>query len=328
MANIQVTHDSNPNNARSESSIAINPNNPLQIVSASKKFVDIETYNFTLATEYSTDGGQTWHDSGPLAMPGFTVMTDPTLAWDDIGNVYLVGLGGTLGTTPPVFHTTGIVMYKSADGGKTWGAPYPIPGTTGADKQWAAGDSNPASPYHGNVYAVWDKLDAPGAMAFARTLDHGASWTGAGGAAAGHWDYDHPGRAAAHGLGLSGVSGRHLPRAHGSNRLFVRTDGLRGVGRLSRGRLAHLLRTFERRRGDLDHGRVRTAAAYPADPVQCSALPSANRDRSERCRRVHVLRVRSEAVEIHDRCDHVPVVRSRQFVQLPRRDRPAVGSVC
>jgi hypothetical protein len=185
VANIQVTHDSSPDNARSESNIAINPNNPQQIVSSSKKFANIETYNFTLATEYSADGGHTWHDSAPLAMPGFTVMTDPTLAWDDSGNVFLVGLGGTLGPTPPVFHTTGIVMYKSSDGGAHWSAPYPIAGTAGADKQWAAGDSNPTSPYHGNVYAVWDNVNAPTGMAFARTQDHGATWVGAGGAPAG-----------------------------------------------------------------------------------------------------------------------------------------------
>jgi hypothetical protein len=185
VANIQVTHDSSLNNARSESNIAINPNNPLQIVASSKKFANIETYNFTLATEYSTDGGQTWHDSAPLATPGFTVMTDPTLAWDDSGNVFIVGLGGTLGTAPPVFQTTGIVMYKSTDGAATWSAPYPISGTSGADKQWAAGDSNPSSPFHGNVYAVWDKLDSPAGMAFAKTEDHGASWVGASGSPAG-----------------------------------------------------------------------------------------------------------------------------------------------
>jgi hypothetical protein len=134
MANLQVTHDSNPNNARSESNIAINPNNPLQIVSSSKKFANIETYNFTLATEYSVDGGQSWHDSTPLALPGgSTIMTDPTLAWDDSANVFLVGLGGTIRTTPPVvILTTGIIaIYKSPDGGKTWSAPYLIPGTGG-----------------------------------------------------------------------------------------------------------------------------------------------------------------------------------------------------
>ena len=48
MQNVQVGYDTSTNNARSESSVAINPNNPGQIVAASKKFTDIQTYDFTL----------------------------------------------------------------------------------------------------------------------------------------------------------------------------------------------------------------------------------------------------------------------------------------
>ncbi|WP_215734518.1 sialidase family protein [Geobacter grbiciae] len=173
MSNTQVTHSSNPNNARSESSVVINPNNPLQIVAGSKKFKDIHNYDFTLATAYSADGGLSWHDSADLPMPGFTLLTDPALAWDDVGNVFLVGLSGT---NPPTFDTIGIEIYKSTDGGKTWSNPNRIHTSTGDDKQWAAGDANPASPFHGRVYAVWDD----GVMRFARTRDHGVTWEGAG----------------------------------------------------------------------------------------------------------------------------------------------------
>src|ERR1700722_5140416 len=173
MANTQVTFDGNPNNARCESSIAINPNDSMQIVSASKKFNNIQTYDFTLATEYSIDGGQSWQDSAALAMPGFTVMTDPTMAWDDEGNIYLVGLAGK---NPPTWDTIGIVIYKSRDGGKTWSAPDMIHQSTGDDKQWCAADiSSPA--YTGRVYAVWD---ANGSIDFAHTKDLGATWVGAG----------------------------------------------------------------------------------------------------------------------------------------------------
>jgi hypothetical protein len=110
VTNIQVTHDSDVNNARSESSLVVNPNDPMQIVSASKKFNNIHTYDFTLATQYSTDGGQSWHDSAAFSMPNFTVMTDPTMAWDDAGNVFLVGLAGK---NPPTWNVVGIVIYKS-----------------------------------------------------------------------------------------------------------------------------------------------------------------------------------------------------------------------
>src|ERR1041384_2720028 len=94
MSNVRVTHDTDPNNARSESNIAINPNNPLQIVSGSKKFINIQTYDFTLATAFSTDGGQTWADSADLEinLSGWFGISDPALAWDDAGNVFLVAL--------------------------------------------------------------------------------------------------------------------------------------------------------------------------------------------------------------------------------------------
>jgi hypothetical protein len=173
MSNIQVTHDVSTNNARSESAILINPNNPMQIVSSSKKFKNIHTYDFTLATSYSTDGGFTWHDSADIPIPGWDCLTDPTLAWDDLGNVYLVGLPGT---NPPTFNTIGIAIYKSTDGGKTWSQPNLIHTSAGDDKQWAAGDANLAtSSFHGRIYAVWDDGSQ---MRFARTLDHGATWTG------------------------------------------------------------------------------------------------------------------------------------------------------
>ena len=175
MSNIQVTHSSSTNNARSESAIVINPNNPQQMVGASKRFNNIHTYDFTLAAALSSDGGLTWHDSAAYAFPaGATVMTDPALAWDDIGNVYMVGL---VGNNPPTFNTIGMVVYKSTDGGATWGPPNLIHTAAGDDKQWVAGDTNPGSPFHGRVYAVWDDGSQ---MRFARTKDHGATWIGVG----------------------------------------------------------------------------------------------------------------------------------------------------
>ena len=71
MSNIQVTHDTSLDNARSESSLAINQNNPQQIVAGSKKFINYHIYDFTLATSFSADGGLPCTYSGPLALlPG------------------------------------------------------------------------------------------------------------------------------------------------------------------------------------------------------------------------------------------------------------------
>lgn len=177
MPNIQITHDTDPNNARSESTILVNPNNPQQIVAGSKKFTDIATYAFTLATAYSTDGGLIWQDSADIPIPGVDGNSDPALAWDDVGNVYLVALPFVSPANP-----VGIAVYKSVDGGAHWSAPNRIHSSPGDDKQWAAGDTNPSSPFHGRVYVVWDDGTT---MRFARTLDQGGTWIGTGASSAG-----------------------------------------------------------------------------------------------------------------------------------------------
>ena len=180
MSNIRVTHETDLNNARSESSLAINPNNTQQIVAGSKRFIDYHTYDFTLATSYSTDGGLHWNDSAPLALlTGWTGISDPAIAWDDSGNVFLVALPFN---NPPDSTVIGIAIYKSTDGGQTWGAPDLIHTSSSDDKQWAAGDGNPGSPFGGRVYAAWD---GPGGLCFARTLDHGSTWIGTGASPAG-----------------------------------------------------------------------------------------------------------------------------------------------
>jgi len=178
MSNIQVTHDSSPDNARSESCIAINPNNPMQIVCASKKFRDIQNYKFTLAAAFSTDGGVSWQDSQDLTLAE-SILSDPALAWDDAGNVFLVGLSAN-----DPNHIFGLDAYKSTDGGQTWTGPTRVHNGAQDDKQWAAGDTNPSSPFHGRVYAVWH--DTTGSVLhFARTKDHGATWVGVGNTPAG-----------------------------------------------------------------------------------------------------------------------------------------------
>jgi hypothetical protein len=82
------------------------------------------------------------------------------------------------GHTSP-FTTLGIAVYKSTDGGRTWGAPNFIHPNTASvdDKQWVASDRNPSSKFFGSVYIAWD---AGAQLAFARTSDRGATWTGFG----------------------------------------------------------------------------------------------------------------------------------------------------
>ncbi len=189
--NRRVTN-STSQNARSESSIAINPANPYNIVASSKKFSDPTKYEFSLAIYTTFDGGETWTESAPpKLLDGWAGVSDPALAWDisqsttsaTNNTVYLVALPFAPDDGPLL----GIAIYQSNDGGSTWSSPKLIHSGSGDDKQWAVGDYNPLSPYFGNVYAVWD--DGPGlgfsSLAFARTIDHGNTWIGLNGQNAG-----------------------------------------------------------------------------------------------------------------------------------------------
>ena len=98
---IQVTSGT-PNQARSESIIAVNPNDQNNIIAASKKFSDPDTYRFTIGIRVSFDGGDTWQDATLPTLPEWgamvgsgqqgasTGMTDPAIVFDDFGNAFMV----------------------------------------------------------------------------------------------------------------------------------------------------------------------------------------------------------------------------------------------
>jgi len=182
--NTQVSYSPSTSNARSESELETDPRNPFIVVGSSKRFTNILTYDFTLAAYASADGGESWLEAPPLALldnpdpnKRWAGISDPVLAFDDAGGCYLVALPFPGHTSP--FTTLGIAVYKSTDGGRTWSAPNFIhPNTTSTDdKQWAASDRNPGSRWYGQVYLAWD---AGSQLAFARTSDRGATWTGFG----------------------------------------------------------------------------------------------------------------------------------------------------
>jgi hypothetical protein len=180
--NTQVTYSPSAANARSESDAQVNPLNERNIVGASKRFNNPATYDFTLACYASFDAGETWAEAPPLALlpdpdpnKAWSGVSDPVVAWDNAGNCYLVALPFPGPGSP--FETLGIAVYTSHDGGSSWSAPNFIHPNTSDDKQWVTSDRNPASPYYGNVYAAWDSGSS---LAFARTIDHGASWRGVG----------------------------------------------------------------------------------------------------------------------------------------------------
>ena len=171
--------------AQNETSIAVNPFNPRNIVAGAndyRVFVDREQRNDSTGWAYTSfDGGKTWKNQ---VLPGLTIATgatgaltamdaagDPVLAFGPRNTVYYGNIvfsraaPAAGGTEAP----SGIVVSVSRDGGAHWARPTIIqldgadatgaltPTTFFNDKIWLAADKS-----SGRVYVSWTRFaDTP-----------------------------------------------------------------------------------------------------------------------------------------------------------------------
>ena len=157
-ANVNISNEPGP---QSETSIAINPSNPSQLVGGSN-----EIFRLPMRGYFSSDGGATWGGVDlplppPISNNGFDFGSDPGVAWDLHGNVYysyiivFFGKGGGINGTE-------MAVSRSSDGGRTWTATY-FNLETGEgqfnDKPMIAVDNNPTSPHEGTIYVAWDNAN-------------------------------------------------------------------------------------------------------------------------------------------------------------------------
>jgi hypothetical protein len=128
---------------------------------------------------YSTDGGLTFHDGGPLPdAPGDVNVGDPWLTADSAGNMYFSNLviDGFTGLL-----TVGVA--RSTDGGKSWTPAATIPQSPADFFAFADKDAITAGPGTGNLYAAWDNfgVDVNGnffyGLPVAHSTDGGQTWT-------------------------------------------------------------------------------------------------------------------------------------------------------
>src|SRR5262245_22396368 len=100
-----------------EPSIAINPNNPQQLVVA---------WQINASAAYSTDGGQTWNIAEGTAPKEYRVSGDVSVTFDSAGRAFLCYIAfDKLGTSQYWARgatRNGIFVRRSLDGGKTWEA--------------------------------------------------------------------------------------------------------------------------------------------------------------------------------------------------------------
>jgi hypothetical protein len=198
---------------QNETAIAVNPNNPNQIVAGANDYVartwscDIggtpcsalgDAYSGTYA---SNDGGGTWcctatdpEHLGTL-IPGVTHLAgggqydaggDPAVAWDTHDHVFYAGLGFNRTSAP---NTVEVSRGTFSGGNLSWGAPTFINQTTSPstlnDKEWIAIDDNTSSPFRDRIYVTFTRFlfnahngaytQSP--IFFASSSDGGATFT-------------------------------------------------------------------------------------------------------------------------------------------------------
>ena len=171
-------------NAEVEPYAATNPTNPANIVGIwqQDRWAGGGAQGLIVAASFDT--GHTWTQQ-PLPVSQcagdgtFARASDPWLTFSPNGVLYALSLSFTGGALEPNSQS-GILVLRSADGGKTWSAPV----TLIADGSTAFNDkcSMNADPHDANfVYAVWDRLNSQtsGPSYLARTTDGGQAWEAA-----------------------------------------------------------------------------------------------------------------------------------------------------
>jgi hypothetical protein len=124
----------------------------------------------------SNDGGRTWK-SGFVpavddAVAPFT-FGDPSLAMDRQGNIFYASLG----TDAQGVHGT-LILNKSSNHGKHFGAATVVAVDDGSDKEWLAIGKDPTVPARDNIYVTWTSFKATSSeLWLARSTDGGLTFS-------------------------------------------------------------------------------------------------------------------------------------------------------
>jgi hypothetical protein len=151
--------------ARSESSISIDPWDPTKIISASNNIGG----SGAQAQYYSTNGGAAWGQTTLTLQPGDAFHSDPTVDWTSDGTAWSVTLGVDSGV-----QNLAARAYRSADHGATWTFDATASGVQNSvDKEMLWVDHAGSSPFKDNIYLIWHN---GGPVYVNRRTGPGGSW--------------------------------------------------------------------------------------------------------------------------------------------------------
>ncbi|HEX3540343.1 MAG TPA: sialidase family protein [Acidimicrobiales bacterium] len=167
--------------AQNETTIAVNPANPQQMLAASN---DYRLGDGGCFPSYSLDGGRTWNDTTlpwefnrgaafGAAREYWQTCGDPfAIGYDTKGNTYFGALQfqrGTAATNNPDASSAIYVYRSTQNAGASWNFPgRPVTedadftGATLQDKPYGTIDNNVGSPYQDRIYVTWTDFASDG----------------------------------------------------------------------------------------------------------------------------------------------------------------------
>lgn len=175
---------------QNESSIAVNPLNPLNMIASAVDYRGLDSWVYV-----THDGGKSWENIN-LGKPDSISSTsgnDPSVAFDSQGNGYVCyGAFGPRDATQS--GANGVYVSKTTDEGKTWIKNIPvIEHYKGLvvdgqledfryfeDKYYVHVDNSPSSPYLDHVYIPWKRVtpaDSATQIVFSKSSDIGETWS-------------------------------------------------------------------------------------------------------------------------------------------------------
>ncbi len=187
-------------NAQTETWIAVNPTNPLNIIATSNDNAYLSGYDgWRMSAFVSKDGGKTWkHSPTPRNLGAYFIphktyaatIFDPAVTFDSKGNAYYAYGFTETNKSVPTEEKNGVFVCKSSDGGETWeGFPADYPNRIVAitndafgtynpfhDRYTMTADISPTSKYKDNVYITWRVFRGEDACVISRSSDGGFNW--------------------------------------------------------------------------------------------------------------------------------------------------------
>lgn len=171
--------------AQNESSIAINPLNPANMIGSA---VDYRGNSSTWAY-YSNDSGKTWKNvSLGAARAGWRSTNDPSVCFDHRGKGYLC-YGGFNRQSNAQFGENGVFVSSTTDGGATWSMRHTAviihtgqqtADSAFEDKYYIHVDTAASSPNRGHLYIPWKRVinrDSSTTIVISKSTNQGATWS-------------------------------------------------------------------------------------------------------------------------------------------------------